>query len=452
MAKAVFKEMQDRLGPGARPQPVGRIVAIDPATITLEGIGSVGRIGDRLRLLSPLSDGFFAQIVRISGDRTIALPDGPSTGLRTGQRMLLEGRAGIAPSAAWLGRVVDPFGAPLDGKPLAPGAVPLAIEGPPPPPVARRAFGDRLSTGLRAFNTFLPLVRGQRVGLFAGSGVGKSTLLGQFCRGVSADVVVVGLIGERGREVRHFAEEVLGAEGLARTVIVAATSDRPAQERRRCAFSAMAVAEYFRDQGNNVLLIVDSITRLAEAHREIATAAGESAALRGFPPSTAHTLTSLCERAGTGAGASGDITAVFSVLVAGSDMEEPVADMLRGVLDGHVVLDRSIAERGRFPAVDLSRSVSRALPGAASDDENARLMEARRRLALYEKSEMMVQAGLYTTGTDAVIDEAIASFPLIDAFLAEDEPDGIEESFTRLGSVLSLGARKAWASLGKSAG
>jgi flagellum-specific ATP synthase len=298
-------------------------------------------------------------------------------------------------------------------------------------------MGGRLATGVAVFDTLLPIVRGQRIGLFAGSGVGKSTLLGKLARGLAADVVVIALIGERGRELRAFVEGVLGAEGMARSVVVAATSDRSPLERRRCAQAAMAVAEHFRDSGRHVLLLADSVTRFAEAHREIALAAGEPAALGGHPPSLAHQVMSLAERAGPGAGDQGDITAVFTVLVAGSDMEEPVADILRGVLDGHVVMDRAIAERGRYPAIDLLRSVSRSLPDAASAEENALISAARRLLGAYDRAEMMIRAGLYAKGSDPVVDEAIRIWPALDAFLAEDAPGGVPASFARLAECLA---------------
>lgn len=307
----------------------------------------------------------------------------------------------------------------------------------PPPPEERRALGARIPTGLAVFDTILPLARGQRIGLFAGSGVGKSTLLGELARSVSADVIVIGLVGERGRELRDFVEKVLGPEGLARAVVVAATSDRAPQVRRRCAWAAMAVAEHFRDQGQQVLLLMDSVTRFAEAHRELAVAAGEPANLRGFPASTGPAIAALCERSGPGHEGQGDITAVFSVLVAGSDMEEPVADMLRGVLDGHVVLDRAIAERGRFPAVDLLRSVSRSLPDVASDAENALIKEARHQLGVYDRSELMIQAGLYARGSDPNVDRAIACQPAIDRFAGVREPRGIDASFAALRSALN---------------
>ncbi|MEO0774850.1 MAG: FliI/YscN family ATPase, partial [Pseudomonadota bacterium] len=286
------------------------------------------------------------------------------------------------------------------------------------------------------FNTLLPIVRGQRIGLFAGSGVGKSSLLGHLGRHMEADLVVFALIGERGRELRDFVENTLGPEGMKRSVIVAATSDRSPLVRRRCAWTAMAIAEHFRDQGKHVLLLADSVTRFAEAHREIATAAGELPALRGHPSSMAHMIMSLCERAGPGAEGAGDITALFSVLVAGSDMDEPVADVLRGVLDGHVVMDRAIAERGRYPAIDLLRSVSRSLPRAASLSENELILRTRRLLGAYAQSETMVRAGLYTDGSDPDLDQALRIWPDLDAFIGEAEQGDIANSFNKLTLIL----------------
>jgi len=300
-------------------------------------------------------------------------------------------------------------------------------------------LGERLNTGLAVLNTMLPLVQGQRMGLFAGSGVGKSTLMGHLAKHVSADVVVIALIGERGREVRDFIDNTLGPEGMKRAVVVTATSDQSPLVRRRCAWSAMAVAEYFRDAGLSVLLLADSITRFAEAHREIAVAAGEAPVLRGFPASTSQMIMSLCERAGPGAEGQGDITALLTVLVAGSDMDEPIADILRGVLDGHVILDRKIAERGRYPAIDLLSSVSRSLPAAASDQENALINETRKLLGLYDRNEVMVSAGLYTKGADANLDEAVRLWPDLDAFLGMEEPSDISDSFDRLSLLLRRG-------------
>ena len=365
------------------------------------------------------------------------LTDQAPDGIRLGDAVELVGTGAIAPHDGWIGRIIDPFGQPMDGRPLMQGGLARVLRAAPPLAAERKRLGNRLETGMRVFNTLLPLVRGQRIGLFAGSGVGKSSLLATFARHVEADVTVIALIGERGRELREFAEDVLGPDGMARSVIIAATSDQSPLVRRRCAWAAMAVAEYFRDQGRQVLFLADSVTRLAEAHREVALAAGEPPSLRGYPPSTAHMIMSLAERAGPGVAGAGDITAVFSVLVAGSDMDEPVADILRGVLDGHVVMDRDIAERGRYPAINLLRSVSRSLPWAATEAENALIAEARRLLGAYDRAEMMIQAGLYTAGSDAVIDAAIRVWPALDAFLGEAEPEGRGASFVRLADILA---------------
>lgn len=437
MAGSLFEALEAEIAELSSTKAVGRVVEISAGKIFVQGLGRQAALGDLVRIMLTSGESLGGEIVALGSEGVSVLPEGLAEGSQIGDRVELSGPALLAPHDGWIGRVVDPYGRPLDGRPLFRGAHPRPLRAPPPPPAERRAMGERLPTGVAVFDTLLPLVRGQRIGLFAGSGVGKSTLLGKLARGVGADVVVIGLVGERGRELREFTEHVLGPEGMARAVVVAATSDRSPLERRRAALSAMAVAEHFRDEGQHVLLLTDSITRFAEAHREIALASGETGSFGGYPPSLAHMIMSLAERAGPGAGNSGDITTIFSVLVAGSDMEEPVADILRGVLDGHVVMDREIAERGRFPAVDLLRSVSRSLPAAANDDENALITAARRLLGAYDRSETMIQAGLYAPGSDPLLDEAIRVWPALDAFLAEDAPKGPEESFARLAECLA---------------
>jgi flagellum-specific ATP synthase len=365
----VFASLRAEISSVVFAASIGRISEISRGTINVSGLERVARQGDRVRLGT-----LGGEVLQISAAGLVVLTDGLSDGLAIGDAVELGGAAEIAPDNSWIGRIVDPYGRPLDGRPLFRGPVSRPLTREAPPANQRKRLGARLSTGVAVFDTLLPLARGQRIGLFAGSGVGKSSLLAKFARGVAADVVVIALIGERGRELREFTERVLGPLGMARSVVVTATSDQSALTRRRCATAAMAVAEHFRDQGLHVLFLVDSITRFAEAHREVALAAGESAALRGFPPSLSQAIMGLAERAGPGPEGAGDITAIFSVLVAGSDMEEPVADILRGVLDGHVVMDRKIAERGRFPAIDLLRSVSRSLPEVASPDDSCRVV------------------------------------------------------------------------------
>lgn len=436
MVKNNFAGLQAEIASLQAVKTVGRVSAVHGNTLHISGLSGHARLGDRVRIYRRDGGCLSGEVLQMNQDSITMLPDESPEGIALGDRASLSDASTIAPSDAWIGRVIDPFGQPLDGRPLSRGPVARALRSDPPAPARRRALGARLETGMAAFNTVLPIVRGQRVGLFAGSGVGKSMLLGHLGRHLQADVVVFALIGERGRELREFVENVLGPEGMKRSVIIAATSDRSPLIRRRCAWTAMAVAEHFRDQGQHVLFLADSVTRFAEAHREVATAAGEMPALRGFPASTAHMIMSLCERAGPGEGQTGDITALLSVLVAGSDMEEPIADILRGVLDGHVVLDRQIAERGRYPAIDLLRSVSRSLPAAASEDENALIGRARHLLGTYAKSETMVKAGLYVDGNDAGLDQALKVWPELDAFLAENETISAKNSFDRLGLIL----------------
>lgn len=427
-------------------QRCGRVAAADGGAISIEGLGHSAKLGDRIRIAqTPSGPGPEGEIVALSNEGVRAMIFGAIEGIALHDPVWLVPETPIRPCNAWIGRVVDAFGRALDGRPLAEGDNIAELRRMPPPAATRAGLGARLATSLSLFDTILPLVRGQRLGLFAGSGVGKSSLLTSLSRGVDADVVVFALIGERGRELREFITHGLGPEGMSRAVLVVATSDQSPLIKRRSAWTAMAVAEYFRDQGKRVLLLVDSLTRFAEAHREIALTAGETPSLRAYPPSTANLIASLAERAGPGpiTGSGGDITAIFSVLVAGSDMEEPVADITRGVLDGHIVLDRNIAERGRFPAVDVGRSVSRSLPKAANERENALIADARRMLGVYEKAEPMIQTGLYRAGVDAEIDRAVRLHQPLEDFFTSSSDKGIPDSFMRLARILSEGAHSA---------
>ncbi|MFD1882578.1 FliI/YscN family ATPase [Paracoccus pacificus] len=414
----------------------GRVAWVQGGLIGVRGLSVHACVGDRLLFSIPSGRELVGEIIGLSNDIAHVLAEGPLEGVAIGVETELLPAPRIAPCDGWIGRVVDPLGRPLDGTPLPQGDRRRDYRAAPPPAAQRGRLGGRLNSGLAVFDTMLPIVRGQRIGLFAGSGVGKSTLLAALARGVAADVVVIAMIGERGRELREFIETVLGPEGMARAVIIAATSDQSPLMRRRCGWAGMAVAEHFRDQGKHVLFLTDSITRFAEAHREIALAGGEAPSYRGFPPSTANLIMALAERSGPGLPGAGDITVIFSVLVAGSDMEEPVADILRGVLDGHVVLDRTIAERGRFPAIDVLRSVSRSLPHAASDAENALIARARKTLGAYAGSELMIKAGLYAPGADPGLDEAVRIYPALDAFIAEAAPEGAAQSFRLLAKAL----------------
>lgn len=413
----------------------GRTCAILGGVIEIKGLSDHAAMGDRVVIQTAGGRAIGGEVVALRDRITTVLPEGNADGVAVGNRVRLVGPLEVAPDDSWIGRILDPSARPLDGRPLGRGEVSRRLTTLPPPAATRQRLGPRLETGLAVFNTLLPLVRGQRIGLFAGSGVGKSSLLAQLARGVSADVVVIALVGERGRELREFVEAVLGPEGMRRAVVVVATSDQPALVRRRCALTAMTIAEHFRDRGLHVLFLADSVTRFAEAHRAIAVAGGEAPSLRGYPPSTSGAIMTLAERSGPGPEGMGDITAVFTVLVAGSDMDEPVADILRGTLDGHVVMDRAIAERGRFPAIDVLRSVSRSLPGAANDDENRLITEARRLLGAYAGAELMIRSGLYSPGADPVIDRAIAVWPALDSFVGET--GDVDASFARLAAAMA---------------
>lgn len=436
MSHPTIRRLQDQIANLEPVQLIGRVASVNGTSVVVRGLADRARMGDHVAIHRAGQADASGEVITIRDDLVWVLPDSGVDGIGLGDRASILGAPGLAPGDHWIGRVIDPFGAPLDGRPLAQVGEKRDLKSSPPMAATRQSLGERLETGMAIFNTLLPIVKGQRVGLFAGSGVGKSSLIAHLAKNMQADVVVLALVGERGRELREFVENTLGDVGMSRAVVVAATSDQSALVRRRCPLAAMAVAEHFRDQGVHVLLLTDSITRFAEAHREVAVASGELPALRGYPPSTAHQIMSLCERAGPGAEGTGFITALFSVLVAGSDMDEPVADILRGVLDGHVVLDRKIAERGRYPAIDFLRSVSRSLPAAASVEENQIIAQTRRLIGAYSESETMIKAGLYKDGSDPLIDQAIKVHEELDAFLAKSENGDITASFAKLQLVL----------------
>ncbi|MEL6316601.1 MAG: flagellum-specific ATP synthase FliI, partial [Pseudomonadota bacterium] len=336
----------------------GAVASLGEGAYRISGLGALARVGDGVRVETAGGASIAGEVVaqeRVAGEvQAVAMAFGPLAGAGVGDRVWLEPHPEPRPCDGWLGRTLDAFGRPVAGGAAPKGPRAAALRAAPPAAMRRRAIGARLSSGHGALDTLLPICRGQRLGVFAGSGVGKSRLMGALAQRMSADVVVIGLIGERGREVRDFVDRVLGPEAMRRAVVIAATSDQPAAVKRRAAWLTMATAEHFRDQGRHVLLLLDSLTRLADAHREVALTGGEAASMNGYPPSTLNVIAGLAERAGPGvddagpgAPVCGDVTAVFTVLVAGSDMEEPVADMTRGILDGHVVLSREIAERGR---------------------------------------------------------------------------------------------------------
>jgi len=329
-----------------------------------------------------------------------------------------------------LGRVLDGLGAPLDGRLLPSGLEPWPVDRPAPDAFTRRRIDRPLPLGIRAIDALCTVGRGQRLGLFAGAGVGKSTLLGQIAQNARADVAVIALVGERGRELREFVEDALGVEGLRRSVVVCATSDQPALVRLRAAFVATAIAEWFRERGGNVLFMLDTVTRLARAQREVGLAAGEPPARQGYPPSVFSMLPRLLER--TGNSERGDCTALYTCLVAGDDLEDPIADEVRGILDGHIVLDRRVAERGRWPAIDVLASLSRLMPQVTSPQHRRLGARLRSLLAAYEQRRDLILLGAYERGSDALTDEAIDRHSALEEFLAQSPGTSTEDTLERL--------------------
>lgn len=380
-----------------------------------------------------------AEVVGLREDTVLLMPFGDTSGIGLKSRVVALGcPVSVCAGPGLLGRVVDPFCQPLDGHPLNMLGTPLVLRGKPRNPLSRSKISDCFETGLRAIDTFLPIGKGQRVGIFAGSGVGKSTLLGMIARDSRADVNVIALIGERGREVGDFLSKALGPEGLSRSVVIVATSDQPALVRELAAHTATAIAEYFSATGQDVLLIMDSVTRFAMAHREIGLSLGEPATARGYTPSAFAAMPRLLERAGYFSGG-GSITAIYTVLVEGDDLHEPVSDNMRAILDGHIVLSRDLANHGRYPAIDLLKSVSRLAPDLWSITEKQSVREALRLLSIYDRYRDMVEIGTYRAGSNPELDEAIALHGLLETFLVQDpdeKPDRAK-SFARLNEILT---------------
>ncbi|MBX6378445.1 MAG: FliI/YscN family ATPase [Clostridia bacterium] len=378
-----------------------------------------------------------AEVTGFRNGRVLLMPLGRLVGIAPGCRVLATGRRARAPRGeALVGRVLDGLGRPLDGSPLDPSVRLYEPPAGPPPPLERPPIDRVLPVGVRAIDALLTCGRGQRMGIFAGSGVGKSTLLAMLARGTRADVTVMALVGERGREVREFLDRDLGPEGLARSVVVVATSDQPPMLRVRAAFTATAIAEAFREEGKDVLLLFDSVTRFAMAQREVGLASGEPPATRGYPPSVFALLPQLLERAGTAA--RGSITAFYTVLVDGDDLNEPVADAMRGILDGHIVLSRALAARGQYPPIDVLQSVSRVMHRVVDRDHLAAARAARRLLATYRDAEDLIQVGAYREGSDPEIDRARAAVGPLRGFLAQspEEVCPMEAAVAELRSIV----------------
>jgi len=417
----------------------GRVVGVRGLMVEVAGPIHAMSVGARVVIETSPSRSIPCEVIGFAGANAVLMPFGGLDGVRRGCRAVIANAAALVrPSAAWLGRVVNAMGEPIDGKgPLPAGASPVPCRNSPPPAHARRRVGEPLDLGVRTINTFLTCCRGQRLGIFAGSGVGKSVLLSMLARNVDADVSVIGLVGERGREVQEFLQDDLGEEGLARSVVVVATSDEPALMRRQAAYLTLAIAEYFRDDGKDVLCLMDSVTRFAMAQREIGLSAGEPPTAKGYTPTVFTELPKLLERAGPGVD-EGTITGIFTVLVDGDDHNEPVADAVRGILDGHIVMQRSIAERGRYPAINVLKSVSRTMPRSAHPDYLPLITRARQIMATYADMEELIRLGAYRAGSSAEVDEAISLHKPLEDFLRQGkgEASGLMEGYQRLAQIL----------------
>ncbi|MCG3721564.1 flagellar protein export ATPase FliI [Vibrio cincinnatiensis] len=422
----------------SRPVASGKLIRV--VGLTLEATGCRAPIGS-LCLVETMSSEMEAEVVGFSGDRLFLMPSEQINGVLPGAKVTpLTEEAGLAVGMELLGRVIDGVGNPLDGLGPIYTDQYATFNAQPINPLSRKPITEPLDVGIKAINGLLTVGKGQRIGLFAGSGVGKSVTLGMMTRGTTAQVVVVGLIGERGREVKEFIEEILGIDGRQRSVVVAAPADASPLMRLKGCQTALAIAEYFRDQGLDVLLLMDSLTRFAQAQREIALSVGEPPATKGYPPSVFAKLPALVERAGNGGPDQGSITAFFTVLTEGDDLQDPIADASRAILDGHIVLSREMADAGHYPAIDVEKSVSRVMPQITTDEHMLMSKAVRQILSICRKNQDLVSIGAYKPGTDKAIDSAFTLKPRLDHYLQQEMKESVpyEMCIGMLKNVLSM--------------
>jgi len=405
--------------------------------LTLEAVGCQAPVGARCLVEGPEGQDIEAEVVGFAGEKLFLMPIGRVQGIVPNARVMPTGEAYDVPvGPALLGRILDGSGNPLDGKGSISHTHRTPLTGRSINPMARQPIREPLDVGIRSINALLSVGRGQRMGLFAGSGVGKSVLLGMMTKYTTADVIVVGLIGERGREVKEFIENILGEAGMARAVVIASPADDSPVMRLHGAALATSVAEYFRDQGQNVLLLMDSLTRYAQAQREVALAIGEPPATKGYPPSVFAKIPQLVERAGNGDSGGGSITAFYTVLTEGDDQQDPIADAARAILDGHVVLSRELAEAGHYPAIDVEASISRAMTEIVDEEHLAAALRFKRIYAIYRQHRDLISVGAYQPGSDPQVDEAITLYPQLTRFLQQ----GMNEPMTLADSIAALQA------------
>ena len=417
----------------------GRVTGVQGLFIEVSGIRCNMSIGDRCNIYDAKGEKNVCELVSFRQGKLLFMPYGSVQGIGLGCKVEVENAAPVIyPHKSWLGRIINAFGEAIDGKgPLIKGNKPYYIKSSPPPAAFRDRVKGKVDLGVKAVNTFITICKGQRMGIFAGSGVGKSTLMSMMAKNTDSDVSVIGLIGERGREAKEFVEDTLGESGLEKSVLVLATSDESPLMRRQAAYVAMAVSEFFRDENQNVLCMMDSITRFAMAQREISLSVGEPPASKGYTPSVFAELPRLLERAGPGTG-NGTITGLFTVLVDGDDHNEPIADAVRSILDGHIVLDRAIAERNRYPAINILRSISRTMPDCNTPEETQIVNKARKYIASYEDMAELIRLGAYKKGSNKEVDEAIFYYPKIEEFLSQKKTERftLEEGYNLLKKIL----------------
>lgn len=422
-------------------QKYGYVYSVQALMVGIEGAKGIASIGDLCTIVTKGNKKISCEIISIQNELAIAMAFDSLEGVRLKDKVYFsEKPLSIRPNEDWLGRIVNARGEGIDDKgSLNKGEIDYYLKSKPLNANIRGLVENKIDLGVRAINSFVTCCKGQRLGIFAGSGVGKSTLLSMFAKNSMAEINIIAMVGERGREVREFIEKQLGQEGLSKSIVIVSTSDEPALMRRQAAYLAMTLAEYFRDLGKDVLCFIDSLTRFAMAQREIGLAAGEPPTTKGYTPSVFNELPMLLERSGPGhMNEQGSITGLYTILVDGDDHNEPIADALRGILDGHIVLDRKIAERGRFPAINILKSLSRSMPACNTEHENALIIKARQLLSKYEDMEELIRIGAYKKGSDPEIDQAIFYYPHIEEFLSQsiEEISSFESSYQQLEMVL----------------